>query len=95
MLTCFLALDRIEPKRLCQNGLNFLTNLDQNIAVIVGTIYCFKSDSKGNKESVEIIKDALSKVLVHYYPLVHYYLGGVCLFHLILKKNISLMLNNT
>ena len=70
-------LDRIGPKRLCQNGLYFLTNLDQNIVVIIRIIYCFKSDSKGNKESAEIIKDALLKVLVHSY------LSGVCFFHLI------------
>ncbi|CAI9113158.1 OLC1v1013707C1 [Oldenlandia corymbosa var. corymbosa] len=47
----------------------FLSNLDQNIAVIVRTIYCFKSNDLGNERAVEVIKDALSKVLVHYYPL--------------------------
>ena len=59
----------VPPVEETEKGLYFLTNLDQNIAVIVRTIYCFKSDSKGNEESAEIIKDALSKVLVHYYPL--------------------------
>lgn len=50
-------------------GLYYLSNLDQNIAVIVRTIYCFKSDDKGNENAGEVIKDALAKVLVHYYPL--------------------------
>ncbi|CAI9754679.1 unnamed protein product [Fraxinus pennsylvanica] len=50
-------------------GLYFLSNLDQNIAVIVRTIYCFKSEEKDNEDAVQVIKDALSKVLVHYYPL--------------------------
>ncbi|GFP83349.1 omega-hydroxypalmitate o-feruloyl transferase [Phtheirospermum japonicum] len=52
-----------------KNGPYFLSNLDQNIAVIVRTIYCFKSVTKGNEDVFEVIKDALSKVLVHYYPL--------------------------
>ncbi|KAJ8752544.1 hypothetical protein K2173_005433 [Erythroxylum novogranatense] len=52
-----------------EKGHYFLSNLDQNIAVIVRTIYCFKSDEKGNDSAVEVIKNALSKVLVNYYPL--------------------------
>ncbi|XP_021727515.1 omega-hydroxypalmitate O-feruloyl transferase-like [Chenopodium quinoa] len=50
-------------------GLYFLSNLDQNIAVIVRTIYCFKSEEKGNELAGEVLKEALSKVLVHFYPL--------------------------
>ncbi|XP_075480070.1 omega-hydroxypalmitate O-feruloyl transferase-like [Primulina tabacum] len=50
-------------------GLYFLSNLDQNIAVMVRTIYCYKSGEKGNENVGEVIKDALSKILVHYYPL--------------------------
>ncbi|KAK4779088.1 hypothetical protein SAY86_006616 [Trapa natans] len=50
-------------------GLYFLSNLDQNIAVIVRTIYCFKSDTRSNDEAFAVIKRALSEVLVHYYPL--------------------------
>lgn len=57
------------PAEETEKGLYFLSNLDQNIAVIVRTIYCFKSEAKGNEEAVEVIKSALSKVLVHYYPL--------------------------
>lgn len=57
------------PAEETQKGFYFLSNLDQNIAVTVRTIYCFKSVSKGNEEAAEVIKNALSKVLVHYYPL--------------------------
>lgn len=59
----------VPPAEETEKGLYFLSNLDQNIAVAVRTIYCFKSDTKGNEDAVEVIKDALSKVLVQYYPL--------------------------
>ncbi|KAL7607454.1 hypothetical protein Lser_V15G17449 [Lactuca serriola] len=58
----------VKPSEETERGLYFLSNLDQNIAVIVRTIYCFKSEEKGNEMAAEVIKDALSKVLVHYYP---------------------------
>ncbi|OAY67014.1 Omega-hydroxypalmitate O-feruloyl transferase, partial [Ananas comosus] len=59
----------VPPAEETQKGLYFLSNLDQNIAVPVQTIYCFKSDERGNEEAATAVKDALSKVLVHYYPL--------------------------
>ncbi|GAV81602.1 Transferase domain-containing protein [Cephalotus follicularis] len=59
----------VAPAEETEKGLYFLSNLDQNIAVIVRTIYCFKSKLKGNEDAAEVIKNALSKVLVHYYPL--------------------------
>ncbi|CAL5440670.1 unnamed protein product [Camellia sinensis] len=59
----------VTPAEETPKGLYFLSNLDQNIAVIVRTIYSFKSEERGNEDAVEVIKDALSKVLVHYYPL--------------------------
>ncbi|CAI9787358.1 unnamed protein product [Fraxinus pennsylvanica] len=59
----------VPPAVETEKGPYFLSNLDQNIAVIVRTIYCFKSEEKGNENAVQVIKDALSKVLVHYYPL--------------------------
>ncbi|KAL2482624.1 Omega-hydroxypalmitate O-feruloyl transferase [Forsythia ovata] len=59
----------VSPAEETKKGLYFLSNLDQNIAVIVRTIYCFKSEEKGNESAAQVIKDALSKVLVHYYPL--------------------------
>lgn len=59
----------VAPAEETEKGMYFLSNLDQNIAVIVRTIYCFKSEDKGNEKAAEVIKDALRKVLVHYYPL--------------------------
>ncbi|KAL6576248.1 histone H3.1 [Orobanche hederae] len=59
----------VPPAEKTEKSLYFLSNLDQNIAVVVGTIYCFKSADKGNVEAVRVLKDALSKALVHYYPL--------------------------
>jgi omega-hydroxypalmitate O-feruloyl transferase len=59
----------VPPAEETKKGHYFLSNLDQNIAVIVRTIYCFKSEEKGNEDAFGVIKDALSKVLVHYYPL--------------------------
>ena len=59
----------VPPATETEKGLYFLSNLDQNIAVIVRTLYYYKSDTKGNEDVVEVIKKALSKVLVHYYPL--------------------------
>lgn len=50
-------------------GLYFLSNLDQNFAVIVRTLYCFKSEEKTNENAGEVIRNALKKVLVNYYPL--------------------------
>ncbi|XP_050874807.1 omega-hydroxypalmitate O-feruloyl transferase isoform X3 [Lathyrus oleraceus] len=60
---------RVQPAEETENGLYFLSNLDQNIAVPMRTIYCFKSESRGNEEAGEVIKDALSKILVPYYPM--------------------------
>nr|ADL62856.1 acyltransferase [Cynara cardunculus var. scolymus] len=57
----------VQPFEETEKGLYFLSNLDQNIAVIVRTIYCFKSEEKGNEMAAEVIKDALSKVLAHYH----------------------------
>lgn len=59
----------VPPAQEIEKGLYYLSNLDQNIAVIVRTIYCFKSEDKGNENAVEVIKDALAKTLVYYYPL--------------------------
>lgn len=59
----------VPPAEDTEKGLYFLSNLDQNIAVIVRTIYCYKSDVKGNEDAVEVVKNALSRVLVHFYPI--------------------------
>ncbi|CAM0949785.1 unnamed protein product [Alopecurus aequalis] len=48
----------------------YLSNLDQNIAVIVQTVYCFKCPSgRGHEGAVDALRDALARVLVHYHPL--------------------------
>ncbi|KAK2968771.1 hypothetical protein RJ640_028164 [Escallonia rubra] len=59
----------LPPSEETEKGLYFLSNLDQNIAVMVRTIYCFRSGEKGNEKAGENIRKALQKVLVHYYPL--------------------------
>ncbi|XP_024031828.1 omega-hydroxypalmitate O-feruloyl transferase [Morus notabilis] len=69
-----LIVKRREPTLVCpaeetEKGLYFLSNLDQNIAVIVRTIYGFKSEEKGNDKAGEVIRNALEKLLVYYYPL--------------------------
>ncbi|KAE8705212.1 Omega-hydroxypalmitate O-feruloyl transferase [Hibiscus syriacus] len=60
---------RVVPAEEAEKGLYYLSNLDQNIAVIMRTIYFFKSESKGNEDAVEVVKNGLSKILVHHYPL--------------------------
>ncbi|XP_057982632.1 omega-hydroxypalmitate O-feruloyl transferase-like [Malania oleifera] len=59
----------VTPAEETEKGLYYLSNLDQNIAVMVRTIYCFKLDARGNERAGEVIRDALRKVLVQYYPL--------------------------
>ncbi|KAE8696147.1 putative CCCH-type zinc finger family protein [Hibiscus syriacus] len=51
----------VSPAEEAEKGLYFLSNLDQNISVIVRTIYCFKSEEKGNENAAQVIKDALRK----------------------------------
>ncbi|PKA65309.1 Omega-hydroxypalmitate O-feruloyl transferase [Apostasia shenzhenica] len=59
----------VPPAEETAKGLYFLSNLDQNIAVTVQTIYCFKAAENGNDGAPAVLKAALAKVLVHYYPL--------------------------
>ncbi|WJX81148.1 histone H3.1, variant 2 [Trifolium repens] len=59
----------VPPSEETKKGMYFLSNLDQNIAVIVRTVYCFKNEEKGNENANEVIKNALKDVLVYYYPL--------------------------
>lgn len=60
---------RVQPAEETEKGPYFLSNLDQNIAVPVRTVYCFKSAFRGNEDAAQIIKDSLSKILVPYYPM--------------------------
>lgn len=59
----------VPPAKETEKGLYFLSNLDQNIAIIVQTVYCYKASDKGSEAAAGVMKDALAKVLVHYYPL--------------------------
>ncbi|KAF8409722.1 hypothetical protein HHK36_005801 [Tetracentron sinense] len=60
----------VHPEVETDEGFYYLSNLDQNIAVIIQTVYCFKANEKKNSESASgVIKQALAKVLVHFYPL--------------------------
>lgn len=52
------------------NGLYFLSTVDQTLPVLTPYLFCFEADEmKRNKNSCEIIKQALANVLVHFYPL--------------------------
>jgi len=60
----------VTPAEATENHVYFLSNLDQNIAVTVQTVYCFKASAEmGTERPSEVIREALSKVLVAYYPL--------------------------
>ncbi|ERN17761.1 hypothetical protein AMTRI_Chr10g227080 [Amborella trichopoda] len=53
----------VPPEKETPKGLYFLSNLDQNIAVIVKTVYCYRAVEEKSE-----IKQALAKVLVDFYP---------------------------
>ncbi|MBA0579764.1 hypothetical protein Gorai_022010, partial [Gossypium raimondii] len=70
-----LSVTQGDPPLVCpaeetEKGFYFLSNIDQNIAVVVRTICCFMSNENENENADKMIKDAISKVPVHYYPLV-------------------------
>jgi omega-hydroxypalmitate O-feruloyl transferase len=46
----------------------YLSNLDQNIAVIMKTVHLYKPTEKSTDGIFSVLKESLSKVLVHYYP---------------------------
>lgn len=60
---------RVHPAEETEKGLYYLSNLDQNIAVPVRTVYFYNSATRGNEDAVEVIKESLSKILVPYYPM--------------------------
>uniref|UniRef100_A0A7N0URM1 Omega-hydroxypalmitate O-feruloyl transferase n=1 Tax=Kalanchoe fedtschenkoi TaxID=63787 RepID=A0A7N0URM1_KALFE len=61
----------ISPAEKMEEELYYLSNLDQNLALLVRTIHCYNSGSlKGNDVNApELLKGSLQKVLVRYYPL--------------------------
>ncbi|KAF7834024.1 omega-hydroxypalmitate O-feruloyl transferase [Senna tora] len=65
----------VPPAEETEKGFYFLSNLDQITAIPVRTVYCYKSDSRGNEDAATVIKDALSKILVPYYPMA----GRLCI----------------
>ncbi|KAJ1687328.1 hypothetical protein LUZ63_018718 [Rhynchospora breviuscula] len=46
----------------------YLSNLDQNIAAIMKTVHLYKPTEKSTDSIFTVLKESLSKVLVHYYP---------------------------
>ncbi|CAL4945811.1 unnamed protein product [Urochloa decumbens] len=63
----------VPPAGETPRGSYYLSNLDQNIAVIVQTVYCFKAAEDGGdgtgRNAGNVLRESLAKVLVHYYPL--------------------------
>ncbi|XP_078431732.1 omega-hydroxypalmitate O-feruloyl transferase-like [Wolffia australiana] len=59
----------VAPAEETKKGIYFLSNLDQMAAMMVQAIYCFWAEDKGNDDAAEVLKAALAKVLVHFYPL--------------------------
>uniref|UniRef100_K3XQ30 Omega-hydroxypalmitate O-feruloyl transferase n=1 Tax=Setaria italica TaxID=4555 RepID=K3XQ30_SETIT len=60
----------VPPAAETPKGSYYLSNLDQNIAVIVQTVYCFRAAGGDDGRSASgVLKESLAKVLVHYYPL--------------------------
>ncbi|KAL3754360.1 hypothetical protein ACJRO7_001571 [Eucalyptus globulus] len=56
----------VQPESATPNGFYFLSSLDQAIPITMQAIYCYErsGDNVG-----DVLKKALAKVLVHYYPL--------------------------
>ncbi|KAJ0981933.1 hypothetical protein J5N97_010188 [Dioscorea zingiberensis] len=47
----------------------YLSNLDQNIAVVMKTVHVYRAvEGKSTEEVCRVMKEALAKILVHYYP---------------------------
>ncbi|GAV79183.1 Transferase domain-containing protein [Cephalotus follicularis] len=60
----------IQPETKISNGSYFLSNLDHATPVLMQTLYLYKLDGKRSGEGAcDVMKKALAKVLVHYYPL--------------------------
>ncbi|KAK3166372.1 hypothetical protein QOZ80_1AG0044930 [Eleusine coracana subsp. coracana] len=58
----------VPPAEQTPNGLYYLSNLDQNIAVIVQTVYFFRA-ADNDSSAFDVLRESLAKVLVQYYPL--------------------------
>ncbi|KAI3414335.1 uncharacterized protein J3R85_016440 [Psidium guajava] len=56
----------VHPEYETPGGFIFLTSIDQVAHIVVSTVYCF---DRSSENAADVVKQALSKVLVHYYPL--------------------------
>jgi len=61
----------VPPPEETPSVLYYLSNLDQNITVIVQTVYCFRATDGGGDgiSACDVLRESLAKVFVHYYPL--------------------------
>ncbi|XP_021846198.2 omega-hydroxypalmitate O-feruloyl transferase-like [Spinacia oleracea] len=60
---------RVQPVEETEKGTYFLCNTDQAMACIMRTIHLYKSPEKGNADAAKVVRESLSKALVHFYPL--------------------------
>ncbi|KAJ7299446.1 hypothetical protein O6H91_Y231600 [Diphasiastrum complanatum] len=59
----------VAPAEAAENFIYFLSNLDQNIAHILRTVYFYEAkEDKKNEDPANVLREALRKVLVHYRP---------------------------
>lgn len=60
----------VPPAGETPNGSYLISPLDHSLAIIAETVYCYKGDEKkSSDDACWVIRNALAKVLVHYYPL--------------------------
>ncbi|KAA8524889.1 hypothetical protein F0562_011312 [Nyssa sinensis] len=62
---------QVGPATTTRNGLYFLSNLDQIIPCAIEILFAYKGDERGRDTATafEVIKEALAKILVEYYPI--------------------------
>ncbi|KAK6919219.1 hypothetical protein RJ641_015123 [Dillenia turbinata] len=73
-IEAIMSVKRFDPILVCpeiktDDGYYFLCNLDQNIAVIMQTVYCYEPSDKDSKNVADVLRQALARVLSHFYPL--------------------------
>ncbi|KAK6918730.1 hypothetical protein RJ641_017152 [Dillenia turbinata] len=59
----------VHPEIKTDDGYYFLCNLDQNIAVIMQTVHCYEPCDRDSKNVADVLRQALARVLGHFYPL--------------------------
>ncbi|KAJ7555867.1 hypothetical protein O6H91_05G057900 [Diphasiastrum complanatum] len=59
----------VAPAEPTEHFIYFLSNLDQNVAYILRTVYFYEAkEDKKNEDPANVLREALRKVLVHYRP---------------------------